>query len=164
MNNTATARENILSNLRISSVDPEITSWKNPVMEYKRWSLHEKVKQLKQKMEAVHTEVLPCSKSSWGSMFRAVVKEKNIEKILYGTNTDLAPKLREMYQQTPEEIPELVYYEKPIEESKDLLFGVDAAITTTLGGIAATGSLILWPTPEDPRLMSLVPPIHIAVL
>ena len=116
MNNKATARENILSNLRISSVVPDITSRKNPVMEYKRWSLHEKVKQLKQKMEAVHTEVLPCSKSSWGRMFRAVVKEKNIEKILYGTNTDLAPKLREMYQQTPEEIPELVYYENPIED------------------------------------------------
>ena len=118
MNNTATARENILSNLRISSVVPDITSRKYPVMEYKRWSLQEKVEQLKQKMEAAHTEVLPCSKSSWGSMFRAVVKEKNIEKILYGTNTNLAQKLQEMYQQTPEEIPELVYYEKPIEESK----------------------------------------------
>ena len=164
MNNTATARENILSNLRISSVVPDITSRKYPVMEYKRWSLQEKVEQLKQKMEAVHTEVLHCSKSSWGRMFRAVVKEKNIEKILYGTNTDLAQKLREMYQQTPEEIPELVDYKKPIEESKDLLFGIDAAITTILGGIAETGSLILWPTPEEPRLMSLIPPIHIAVL
>ena len=102
MNNTATARENILSNLRTSSVVPDITSRKYLVMEYKRWSLQEKVEQLKQKMEAVHTEVLPCSKSSWGRMFRAVVKEKNIEKILYGTNTDLTQKLREMNQQTPE--------------------------------------------------------------
>ena len=80
MNNTATARENILSNLRISSVVPDITSRKYPVMEYKRWSLQEKVEQLKQKMEAVHTEVLPCSKSSWGRMFRAVVKEKILKK------------------------------------------------------------------------------------
>ena len=61
-------------------------------------------------------------------------------------------------------IPELIDYKDPIEESKDLLFEIDAAITTTRGGIAETGSLILWPTPDEPRLMSLVPPIHIAVL
>jgi L-lactate dehydrogenase complex protein LldG len=61
-------------------------------------------------------------------------------------------------------MPELVEYEQPIEESKDLLFGIDAAITTTRGGIAETGSLILWTTPDEPRLMSLIPPIHIAVL
>jgi len=30
--------------------------------------------------------------------------------------------------------------------------------------IAETGSLTLWPTPDEPRLMSLVPPVHIAVL
>ena len=164
MNNKVSARENILSNLRISSVVPDITSRKYPVMENKCWSLQEKVDQLKQKMEAVQTEVLLCSKNSWGSIFRAVVKGKKIEKILYGTNTELAQKLREMYQQTPKEIPELVDYEKPIEVSKDLLFGIDAAITSTIGGIAETGSLILWPTPEEPRLMSLIPPIHIAVL
>ena len=41
---------------------------------------------------------------------------------------------------------------------------VDASITSTRGGIAETGSLILWPTPDEPRLMSLVPPVHIAVL
>ena len=46
----------------------------------------------------------------------------------------------------------------------DLLFGIDASITTTRGGIAETGSLILWTTPNEPRLMSLIPPIHIAVL
>ena len=61
-------------------------------------------------------------------------------------------------------MPELIDYKDPIEKSKDLLFEIDAAITTTRGGIAETGSLILWPTPDEPRLMSLVPPIHIAVL
>ena len=44
------------------------------------------------------------------------------------------------------------------------LFKVDAALTATIGGIADTGAIILWPTPAEPRLMSLVPPIHIAVL
>ena len=30
--------------------------------------------------------------------------------------------------------------------------------------IAETGSLILWPSTDEPRLMSLVPPVHIALL
>jgi L-lactate dehydrogenase complex protein LldG len=33
-----------------------------------------------------------------------------------------------------------------------------------MGGIAETGAIILWPDKKEPRLMSLVPPIHIAVL
>ena len=164
MNSSATARVNILSNLRKSSVAPDITSQNYPVMICKHRSQQEKVEQLKRKMEAVHSEVILCSENSWGRIFRSVVKEKNIDKILYGTNTDLGQKLRKMYQHTPEKKPKLVDYQKPIEDSKDMLFDIDAAITTTRGGIAETGSLILWPTSEEPRLMSLIPPIHIAVL
>jgi L-lactate dehydrogenase complex protein LldG len=41
---------------------------------------------------------------------------------------------------------------------------VDAGFTTTRGGIAETGGLILWPSPEEPRLLSLVPPVHFALL
>ena len=164
MNIKSTAREKILSNLRKSSFVPNIKSHAYPVMDNKLWSLKEKVEQLKIKMEADHSEVLLCSKNSWGEIFRSVVKEKNIEKILCGINTDLDQSLHEMYQNTPEEIPKLVNYEKPIEDSKEILFDIDAAITTTRGGIAETGSLIIWPTPEEPRLMSLIPPIHIAVL
>jgi L-lactate dehydrogenase complex protein LldG len=39
-----------------------------------------------------------------------------------------------------------------------------AVVTTTRGGIAETGSLILWPDRNEPRTLSLVPPLHIAVL
>ena len=76
----------------------------------------------------------------------------------------MAEEIVNLKQEYPEIMPELIDYKHPIEKSKDLLFEIDAAITTTLGGIAETGSLILWPTPDEPRLMSLVPPIHIAVL
>jgi len=58
----------------------------------------------------------------------------------------------------------LLDYNKPIEECKDLLFEIDSSITSTIGGIAETGSLIIWPSQDEPRLMSLIPPIHIAVL
>jgi L-lactate dehydrogenase complex protein LldG len=47
---------------------------------------------------------------------------------------------------------------------RTLFEDVDAGFTTTRGGIAETGGLILWPSPEEPRLLSLVPPVHLALL
>ncbi len=164
MNNSAVAREKILSGLRRFHDAPEKYQQSVSVMERKNWTRAEKVLQLKSMMEAVHTEVRICSDNTWGETLRAVVKEKGISQLLYGSKTDLAEKLRSMSESTPETMPELLDYELPIEESKDLLFGIDASITTTRGGIAETGSLILWPTPDEPRLMSLIPPLHIAVL
>lgn len=164
MNNSVTSREKILSSLRESPEVPEKFARNVSVLERKNWTQTEKVVQLKSMMETVHTEVKICTENTWGSTFRSVVKEKEIGQILYGSKTDLGQQLREMRQDTQDTMPELVDYELPIEESKDLLFGIDAAITTTRGGIAETGSLILWPTPDEPRLMSLIPPIHIAVL
>ena len=41
---------------------------------------------------------------------------------------------------------------------------VDAGLTLTHGGIAETGTLVLWSGEQSPRLLSLVPPVHIAIL
>ena len=61
--------------------------------------------------------------------------------------------------------PTLIPYDRPLEDLKPQLFdSIDAGLTTTRGAIAETGSLILWPTAEEPRTLSLVPHIHIALL
>ena len=41
---------------------------------------------------------------------------------------------------------------------------VDAGLTLTHGGIAETGTLVLWSGEQSPRLLSLVPPVHVAIL
>jgi len=132
--------------------------------EDKRWSVKEKILRLKSMMEGVNTEVHLCERETWKNTILAVLEQKKISKILYGAKTSLSHDLGIFKQESPDVVPELIDYKDPIEKSKDLLFEIDAAITTTRGGIAETGSLILWPTPDEPRLMSLVPPIHIAVL
>jgi len=61
--------------------------------------------------------------------------------------------------------PELLAYDRPVDDWKEELFWrVQASVTSTVGGIAATGSLALWPDRHEPRLMSLLPPLHIALL
>ena len=60
---------------------------------------------------------------------------------------------------------ELVPYSEPVETFKEALFQrTEAGFTGTVGGIAETGGLLLEPGPEEPRLLSLVPPVHIALL
>jgi L-lactate utilization protein LutC len=57
-----------------------------------------------------------------------------------------------------------VAYTEPVETFKEDLFQIDAGITSVRAGVAETGAVVLWPTPHEPRLMSLVPPVHVAVL
>jgi L-lactate dehydrogenase complex protein LldG len=59
---------------------------------------------------------------------------------------------------------ELRRYEQPAERQRAELFGTDCGITTCRGAVAETGSLILVPTPEEPRLLSLAPEVHLAVV
>ena len=48
--------------------------------------------------------------------------------------------------------------------SRDDLFACDAGVTTAQWGIAETGTLVLESARELSRLLSLVPPIHVALL
>jgi len=165
MNETASARSRILERLhgihsrsRFSD-PPEITEPQSP-----SWTTEEKISRLKSRMEAVHTEVHCCSDRKFDTVFRKVVDEKSIGSLLYAKNTQLGGRILSLKQSTPEKMPELVNYDVTIETMKKRIFSIDASITETLGGIAETGSLILWPSRDEPRLMSLIPPIHLAVL
>jgi len=60
---------------------------------------------------------------------------------------------------------QLILYDKSIEDWRDELFDtIDASFTCARSAIAETGSLILWPDAAEPRLMSLVPPVHFVLL
>jgi len=50
------------------------------------------------------------------------------------------------------------------ELSADLFHRLDAGFTQARGAIAETGTLILWSSAEEPRSLSLVPPIHFVLL
>ena len=137
----------------------EITEPQSP-----SWTTEEKISRLKSRMEAVHAEVHCCSDRKFDTVFRRVVDEKSIGSLLCAKNTLLGGRILSLKQSYPEKLPELVNYDESIESMKQRIFSIDASITETLGGIAETGSLILWPSREEPRLMSLIPPVHLAVL
>jgi L-lactate dehydrogenase complex protein LldG len=115
-------------------------------------------------MEAMRAEVHVLPAAEWHPRLREVLRARTIQTLLYAPETDLGAALAEAWQPDAAGLPELVAYREPVEALKERIFAVDAAVTTAAGAVADTGALILRPTRSEPRLMSLVPPVHIAVL
>lgn len=127
-------------------------------------SQNEKIEKLKGYMEAVRTEVHVVDAEHWKDQLETILKTRGLKTLLFAPETKIGNELKKEWPGVAKDLPELVTYEGNIEAFKENLFQVDAAITSTMGGIAETGAIILWPDKKEPRLMSLVPPIHIAVL
>jgi L-lactate dehydrogenase complex protein LldG len=123
-----------------------------------------KVEQLKALMQAVRSEVHVVRRHDWVEKLKAILKQKEVKTLLYAPETDIGKTLENARREESNSLPELIAYQQEIENCKDDIFKIDAGITSTLGAVAETGAIIVWPTEKEPRLMSLVPPIHIAVL
>ena len=126
----------------------------------------EKISKLKDLMRAVRTEVHVVEARDWIEPLKRILNKREIRTLLHAPRTAIGDALQKHWPGEDENagLPQLVAYDGHIENFKDQLFRMDAAITSTLGGIAESGAIILWPDEKEPRLMSLVPPIHIAVL
>ncbi len=123
-----------------------------------------KVDQLKSLMEAVRSEVHVVNRQTWVEKLKQILKQKKVKTLLYAPDTDIGKTLDGEQGEDSNSLPELIAYQHEIESFKDQMFKIDAGITSTQGAIAETGAIIVWPTEKEPRLLSLVPPIHIAVL
>ncbi|RRJ83203.1 LutC/YkgG family protein [Aestuariirhabdus litorea] len=124
----------------------------------------ERVRRLTEMMQAVHTEVHSTDEHSWPQRLLELMQEKGLTNLLLGLATPHGQQLSSAWQGN-DSTPQLEDAQRPIEALKEALFHrTDAALTGSRGGIAATGSIIVWPTPEEPRLISLVPPVHFVLL
>jgi L-lactate dehydrogenase complex protein LldG len=124
-------------------------------------SREEKIAQFTQMLEAVRGRVLHASKADWQQHLNQLLGEREIKRLLIGPGSWPG---NAIVAQPPQGV-ELIGYDKPVEAWKESLFhDIDAAVTGALGAVAGTGSLALWPSAAEPRLMSLVPPLHIVVL
>lgn len=161
------ARDTILASLRSSLVgttpiaDPFDASL---VDQPWRYNASERITRLKELMTAVQSEVLLTNSSEWPKLLGDILVARKINKLLIAPNTVHGQAFSEHCQAQSNPL-QLLAYDRPIEEWKRELFDdVPASFTGTLAGIAATGTLVVHPTPAEPRLMSLVPPLHIALL
>lgn len=141
------ARANILARLRAAPQvqPPERPHWQAP-------SFNDRLDRFRLMIEAVHGEVHLVTAETWRAHLRKVLAEKNVARVLAAPHLGI-------------DWDDLVAYDAPVEDFKDqLVSGIDACVTTTRGAIAETGSLVVVPDMDEPRLSSLLPPIHVALL
>lgn len=157
------ARQNILRRLRSNAVSqPEVAP--DRILERHDWSREEKIERFCQAMESVRTEIYQVSDADWTDKLQEVLKQKRLKTLLYAPQGPLAKRIEQGWQDK-QGLPELITREGVIESFRQELFNeIEVAITSTRSGIAEVGAMILWPTPEEPRTFSLVPPVHIAVV
>ena len=110
-----------------------------------------------EKMTFWHGEVVRVTRGNWPQKLHELVAAKGVRSLLYGE--------RHAAELLASGMSGLRPYDRPIDGWKKELFEkIDASLTSTRGAIAETGTLIVWPDADEPRLMSLVPPIHFALL
>jgi L-lactate dehydrogenase complex protein LldG len=155
-------RANILGRLR--AVPPSAAPTTDfSIVEKKTWSPAARLERLRAAMVAVRTEFLDATADGWPETVRAFLVAQGARNVAYGPATPSGRLLAAACAVTG--APALVPYDRPVEEIKAKLFDdVDAGFTSVRCAIADTGTLVLWPSPEEPRLLSLVPPIHVALL
>ena len=112
-------------------------------------------------LEAAHAQVWRTDTTSWPTLLARLLHEAGIRRLL------LDPARAEGAALSRALLPsvEALSYSRPLERWKTELFDtVDAGFTVARSGIAVTGTLILAPDEGTPRTVSLVPPLHIALV
>jgi len=165
------ARQAILERLRATTIAnppalPDVASWYSA--RRRDEPLLQRVARLRTAMEAVKTEVHNTTASDWPDLLMRLVVAKGVRKLLLGAGTRHGAELQERHCQLQANLSatlELHPYIQPISAwRKEMFTTMDASLTLARSAIAETGSLILWPDASEPRLMSLVPPIHFVLL
>ena len=161
---SSSARERILARLHAAGTGTiEVPDAVPPPAE--SLGAEEKLQRLQRLMTAMRTEIHITDRAGWTDLLIELAKENGWNNLLYGPESPIGPALSAAWKAGEKDLPELVPYDKDVDTFKARLFSsIDAGITSTKGAVADTGAVILWPTPAEPRLLSLVPPVHIAVL
>ncbi|ROV57299.1 LutC/YkgG family protein [Neisseria chenwenguii] len=155
------ARDNILAKLKKAGAYPmsepdtaryyhdNEMAWKSDAGRLKHWATA---------MRGVKTEIFWVTEETWPQVFRQVAQEKGLRNVLLPLETEHGKKAKQALADTEIE-PRA--FDRAIEEWKDEFFSdIDAGFTSSRCGIARTGTIMLSPSPAEPRSLSLVPPVH----
>ncbi|RJQ65361.1 MAG: lactate utilization protein [Desulfobacteraceae bacterium] len=160
---TNSARERIFARLYAAGLKKERSApVEMPMPE--TCSRQENIERFRKQMASMRTEVHLVQAGKWTERLKAIARQRGWKEIICGTDAFIAGELKSAWKEEAEGLAALTCYTQPVESFKKQLFGIDAGVTTSAGAVADTGAVILWPTPAEPRLLSLVPPVHIALV
>jgi len=119
------------------------------------------VESMQAALATAHAEVFRATERTWPALIAQRLLDANVKRLLLDTSRAEGTALQQV-------LPSSVAtrnYDQTIENWKAELFDtVDAGFTVARSGLASTGTLIVAPDAGSPRTMSLVPPLHIALV
>ena len=158
------ARDRILAKLRaapqLPKEEPDVAAWfaGHRLVE----SAGDKAARFQRLIELAHADVHCVTAANWTEKLREVLATRNIGRLLVAPTT--AHGQAALAHLLAHGI-ECRAYDAAIEQWKAEMFNATpASLTAARAAVAETGTLILWPDADEPRLMSLVPPVHIVLL
>ncbi len=153
------ARERILTKLRAAQVEalpcPDAPAFYAAPKEDQATRVERLMLNMKNAMAEVHR----CAQAGLGECIARICAEKQVKLLAVGPELSNEPLCVKLAQQTA-----LLNVTQCRVDQPALFNTVDAGLTLTHGGIAETGTLVLRSGDQSPRLLSLVPPLHIAIL
>jgi len=128
--------------------------------QYPELSRAEQLKQFITHLEANHAEVLKVKESDIATVVSQALKQRGLSKLLYGEGAPHSAQMLELEGDIEADV-----FDFKLMDNKEKLFAdYPASISSSRCAIAATGSIVLWPTVSEPRSLSLVPPVHIVIV
>lgn len=153
------SRERILDRLRAGTA-PDTAPPEIPVRAFD-WAPQARVRRFAQQLAAVRGQLVEVGED-WPAALHGLLAQRGVETLTYGPEGPWGQALESGW---PPGEAVLFPYAEPIDAIRGRLFdSVGAGFTSCRGGIAETGSVVLWPDAREPRLLSLVPPVHIVLL
>lgn len=116
---------------------------------------------LENALRASRAEVWRAGADAWPALLAEKLARHGARRLLLDRASAEGAALAGALPDSIEALP----FKGPLEEWKGELFGtIDAGFTLARSGIAATGTLVLAPDAGTPRTVSLVPPLHVALV
>ena len=113
-----------------------------------------------ERMEAVRGEVIVCRQNAVSARIADWLQAAGAARLMAGSDARLDPFIAGIGGRV-----DCLRQEQDMETVSDLLFNaVDAGLSHCEAAIAETGSLVIASSPVQPRAISLVPPLHVALL
>lgn len=123
-----------------------------------------RVAQFQRMLEAAHAQVICACAEAWPAELARRLAAAGVKRLLLDTASAEGTALIDALRSTATNV-EACGYMEPIEAWKSELFdSIDAGFTVARSGLAATGTLVVVPDANAPRTVSLVPPLHVALI
>jgi len=160
------ARTNILAKLKAQLVGADYDKLPTePKFTYPDITHEQRVAKFIDNLKTNHAQVLKVTAESVASVIEEQLKKRDIDRLLYGENGQYSSMLENYFNNAIAEGIKLEKYDFLLTDNKVKLFDESpASFTSSKCSIAATGTIVLWPTVEEPRTLSLVPPVHFVLV